>query len=204
MVFQKVLVALMGLWSVSAWAADPWCSARENRVHSFAWTATDKAEPRLGTVHVKHVDSGKTVQVIPNVENYHDDSDAFRFTDFNNDRCPDLLVTSSVAGIGNESNTVFLYDRKRRKFVLSKTLSEIGGLNIDRRDKNCVTGFWKGGAADFYTSKHCWRNGRLVIKREYSVGPVVNADGEQQCYQHITTEYHGGKKKVKKRCTQEF
>lgn len=183
-------------------AADPWCTAQESEVLSFEWIPTDKAEPRIGDIRIQHVASGRTLQVIRNVENYSDDSNSFRYRDLNNDRCRDMLVTSSVGGIGNESMTVFLYDRRRKRFVLSKALSEIGGLDVDRLDKNCVTGFWKGGAADFYTSKHCWRDGKLVIKREYSVSPVVTAG--RQCYLHTTTEYHGGKKSVKKSCTKEL
>lgn len=199
---HKLLFTLLGLWSTAVSAADPWCSARGNEVLSFEWTPTDAAEPRIGSVRVQHADSGKTVQVLKNVENYRDNSDSFRYQDLNNDGCRDLLVTSSVAGIGNESNTVFLYSPRTKRFVLSKALTDIGGLDVDRRDKNCVTGFWKGGAADFYTSRHCWRHGKLVIKSEYSVSPVVKAG--RDCYLHITTEYRDGKKRMKRSCTKEL
>lgn len=204
MACNKLVFALLGLWSLSARAADPWCSPQGSRAFSFEWAPQDSAQPSLGSVHIKSTSTGKTIQVLDDVENYHANGDAFRYRDWNNDGCGDLLVVSSVAGIGNESNAIYLYNPKRRRFVLNKALSEIGGLDMDQRDKNCVTGFWKGGAANFYTSKHCWRNGKLVIRNEYTVGPLIDADGNLKCYRHVTTEYRGGKKKVKKSCTKEL
>lgn len=201
---KKLLCALLSLWSASVWAADPWCSSRDTPAFSFEWAPKDKADPRLGSVTVKNSSSGQTLQFLDNVENYHDNSEAFRNTDLNNDGCGDLLVVSSVGGIGNESKTVFLYNPQSRRFVLHKVLSEIGGLEVDHRDKNCVTGSWKGGASSFGTVKHCWRGKKLVKQSEYSVKPRLGEDGNLQCYEHVATEYRAGKKNVKKSCTQEL
>lgn len=170
---------------------------------SFEWEPKDKAEPQLGSVGIKNTASGKTVQVLDNVERYSADT-PFGTQDLNNDGCRDLVVTSSVAGIGNESKTVFLYSPKKRRFVLSDALSAIGGLEIDPRDKNCVTGSWKGGAADFYSAKHCWSKGKLMLRSEASVSPMLREDGGLNCYQHVNTEYRAGKKRTRKDCTGEF
>jgi hypothetical protein len=84
-------------------------------------------------------------------------------------------------------------------------LSEIGGLDIDPKDKNCVTSFWKGGAADIGFAQYCWSNGTLLKRKEYSVSPLINEDdGELACYEHIETTYTNGKAETKRTCTMEF
>ena len=109
-----------------------------------------------------------------------------------------------MAGIGNETSTVFLYDRESKRFIYSDVLSEIGGLDIDSRNKNCVVSFWKGGAEDIYTAQYCWSKGKLLKKNEYSVSPIFGEDGAVKCYEHVETTYMGDKKKTKKTCTKEF
>lgn len=201
---RAAALAMLCCCALPAMAADPWCSARDKPALTFVWQPANKAEPSVGRVLVKDA-SGKTVQVLDKLENYFASSESLRSgTDFNNDGCRDLVVTNSVAGIGNESSSVFLYQPTTKRFVLSEALSEIGGLELDRDDKNCVTSFWKGGAADMYFARHCWNNGKLLIQRESQVSPRYKEDGEVQCYEHVETTYRGGKKRTKTDCTQEF
>jgi len=201
---RVAVLAMLCCCSLPAMAADPWCSVRDKPALTFAWQPANKAEPSVGRVFVKDA-SGKTVQVLDKLENYDGSSESLRTgTDFNNDGCPDLVVTNSVAGIGNETLSVFLYQPGKRQFVLNQALSEIGGLQLDSDDKNCVTGSWKGGAVDMYTARHCWNKGKLVIRGEYQVSARYKEDGEVQCYQHVETEYRNGRKRTKTSCTQEF
>lgn len=187
-----------------AMAADPWCSVRGKPALTFAWQPANQAEPSVGRVLVRDA-AGKTVQVLDKLENYGGSSDSLRTeADFNNDGCRDLVVTNSVAGIGNETISVFLYQPGKRRFVLNEALSEIGGLELASDDRNCVTGSWKGGAMDMYTSRQCWVKGRLVMKSEYQVSARYKEDGEVQCYEHVETAYRGGRKHTKTSCTQEF
>lgn len=191
-------------WTMSACAADPWCSAGAQPALSFEWLPKDKAEPSLGSVRIRDA-NGRIVQVLENVENYREDSASLGTgTDFNNDGCPDLVVTSSMAAIGNESVTAFLYNPRTRRFELSEALSAVGGLQLDSRDRNCVTGDWKGGAQDVYSQRLCWSKGKLVLESEYDVSPRYNKEGEFQCFLHTETVYRGGKKRERTKCTKEF
>ena len=202
--WKSLPIALLCCWSVSAWAADPWCGTSGSPAYTFEWQPKNEAEPRLGSVRVRDA-AGRTVQVLDAIENYHASGDMLGTNrDFNGDRCPDLVVTNSVAGIGNESLSVFLYQPASRRFVFNEALSAIGGLDVDARDKRCVTGFWKGGAADVHTERHCWRKGKLVLVEAYDVSPRYNEAGELQCYEHETATYHGGRKRVRRECTKEF
>ena len=201
MVWTKVSIAMLCCWPLFSWAADPWCSSRALQLE---WLPNNQAEPSVGSVQIKNP-SGKIVQVLGSLENYGENSESLRTSrDFNNDGCADLVVTSSVAAIGNESIKAFLYNPRTRRFDVSQALSGIGGLDIDPRDKNCVTGSWKGGAMDFYSARHCWRKGKLVMKSEHSVSPLYNDQGELQCYQNVITDYRGGKKRKRTSCTKEF
>lgn len=67
-----------------------------------------------------------------------------------------------------------------------------------------MTGYWKGGAEDMHSERHCWSKGKLVLKSEYEVSPLYNGEGEFQCYQHVETAYRGGKKHTRTSCTKEF
>lgn len=203
MTWSMLIIFSLSCLPTAALAADRWCSPAKGHAYSFAWESAGAADSGPGSVRVSNA-AGGTVQILANVENYSGSQELSKIHDYNNDGCDDLAIVSSVAGIGNESNTVFLYDRTRQRFVRSKILSAIGGLELDPRDRNCVTGFWKGGAMDFYTSRHCWKNGKLLIEKEYTVSAVSSEDGTQSCYLHVNTTYRGGKKKVAKRCTQEF
>ena len=181
---------------------DPWCSpAKEPHAYSFAWQPDRNASSGPGSVRVSNA-AGRTVQILANVEHDAGSQAPSKIHDYNNDGCDDLAIVSDVAAIGNESKTVFLYDRQRKRFVRSNILSEIGGLELDPRHRNCVTGFWKGGAMDFSTSRHCWKNGKLLIEKAYEVSAVGDEDGKHRCYLHVNTTYRGGKKRVTKRCTQ--
>lgn len=42
------------------------------------------------------------------------------------------------------------------------------------------------------------------MQSEYQVTPLYNPEGEFACYEHVETEYRGGKKREKKSCTKEF
>ncbi|KQQ96922.1 FG-GAP repeat protein [Massilia sp. Leaf139] len=208
MLWTKYTLALLCCASLPAWAADPWCSARGKPALTFEWVPKDQADPKLGSVRIKDV-SGKTVQVIDEMENYYGDSesDSESFdtrTDFNNDGCPDLVVTGSIAGIGNESQVVFLYERRTRRFAANEALSNIGGLELDPKDRNCVGGSWKSGADSVYTSRHCWKNGKLVMTNEYRMSPRLSPAGEFACYEHVETEYRDGRKRTKTSCTKTY
>jgi hypothetical protein len=161
----------------------------------------DTSQVENGSVRVRDA-AGKVVQVLDDQENYYHDTDALGTgVDFNNDGCPDLKVTNSVAGIGNESLSVFLYNPATRRFEFNRASSDLGGLDLDSRDPNCVTGFWKGGAVDMHSERHCWKKGKLVKEREWTVSARYNGEGEFQCYQHEETIYRGGKKHTHTDCT---
>lgn len=196
-------MAILCCWSLPAWAADPWCSPGGASALRFEWLPKDTSNPSIGSVRIKDA-SGKTVQMLNNVTNDYGNSESLRNRDFNNDGCPDLVVTADMAAIGNESVEAFLYDPRKKRFELNKALSGLGGLDLDPDDKNCVTSSWKGGAQDIYWAQHCWNKGKLVIQREYDVSPMYNTEGEFQCYQHITTDYRSGKKRERTDCTKEF
>ena len=189
---------------MSVWAADPWCNARDSRAYQFDWLPKHKPEESIGSVLIKDA-SGKIVQVLDNVENYHRSRESLDTSrDFNNDSCADLLVTRNVGATGNESVDAFLYNRKTKRFEVSKALSTIGGLDIDPRDKNCVTSSWKGGAMDFYAAQHCWNKGKLVMESEETVWPTYNDEDELQCYYHTKISYRGGKKRERTKCTKQW
>jgi len=192
---------------LAAWAAGPACGAPVR----FTWVpvAGEQAqpEPRTGRVDIVDVRSGRVVQAIDSVANYYgDDADgSLGAVDLNNDGCPDLVVTSDVAPIGNRSVTVYLYDRMRHRFVYSEALSAIGDPSVDDRDRNCVTGSWKGGAENVYSSRHCWRGGRLVLVSDYSLTPLIDRKtGEFACYEQIETTYVGKRKRVRRTCTKTY
>lgn len=158
------------------------------------------ADLGTGTVQIKDA-SGRIVQVLDDVENNQRSSESLETRkDFNNDGCADLVVTTSVAAIGNESIMVFLYNPNTRRFEVSEALSSIGRQDPDPRDKNCFNSHRKGGAMDFYTARHCWSKGKLVLKSEHSVSPVYNDGGEFECYYHVKTDYRGGKKRERTNC----
>lgn len=184
-------------------SATPYCGAPLR----FAWVPAGAPGTQSGRVDVIDVRSGRTVQRIGGVENYNaDQSDAGLDTvDLNNDGCADLVVTNSVAPIGNRSVTVYLYDRARRRFVANDALSALGDPTVDARDRNCVTGSWKGGAEDVYSSRHCWRDGRLVLVSEYSLSPLYHKEtGEFACYEQVETTYAGKRKRVRRTCTKTY
>lgn len=204
MTAKRISLALLALtlcWCASARAADPWCSAAGQPLLRFTWTPASESDAQHGRVHIQEAASGKTVQVIDAVENYFGNDDGLRVADFNHDRCPDLAIISSVAAIGNESSAVYVYDPASRTFVLHAALSEIGGLALDARDSNCVTGSWKGGADDFFATRSCWVKGRLVLQSESSVSPLLDSEGRLQCYQRTETTYRAGRKQTRQRCT---
>lgn len=198
----RLLVALCCAVPCAGWAAAASCGAPVR----FAWVpAAANAQP--GRVDVIDVRTGRTAQRIENVENYNADLDegGLEARDLNNDGCADLVVTNSVAPIGNRSVTVYLYDRARHRFVANEALSAIGDPSLDERDRNCVTGSWKGGAENAYGSRHCWRGGRLVLVSEYSLSPLYDKEtGEFACYEQVETTYVGKKKRVRRTCTKTY
>lgn len=200
MLWKRLSIAMLCCWCMSAWAANPWCSPAGTSALTFEWVPKDKAEPSIGSVRIRDA-SGKIVQVLDNLTNEYGNSESLRSDrDFNRDGCPDLIVTADMAAIGNESVDAFLYDSRKKRFILHKGLSALGGLDLDPENQNCVTSTWKGGAADIYWAQHCWNKGKLVIQREYDVSPMYNTEGEFQCYQHIATDYRGGKKRERTDC----
>lgn len=204
MVRRLVSMALLCCCPLSAWAAAPACGPEARDGFTFEWVPKDPSDPTVGSVRIKAA-SGQVVQVLDGLNNYWHDSDGLRTgRDYNNDGCPDLVVTDSMAAIGNESVAAFLYDPATGRFAYSEPLSVIGGLDLDPRDRNCVTGSWKGGAEDVFTDKHCWIKGKLVLKEEYSVSPLYNAEGEFQCYEHVRTVYRDGRKRIRRDCTRKF
>lgn len=189
---------------MSAWASDPWCSAGKTPAFNFEWQPKDQEEPSFGSVVIKDT-SGNTIQVLDDIDNYRGDAESlYANTDFNNDGCPDLVVTSFVGASGNETLTAFLYDRKTQRFAYSEALSNIGGLQLDPRNKNCVTASGKGGADTVYSERHCWSKGKLVLKSESKSVALYDDNGQLKCYQHVDTEYRGGKKRTRTSCTSEF
>ncbi|USX29175.1 hypothetical protein NHH73_13205 [Oxalobacteraceae bacterium OTU3CINTB1] len=195
-----MLLTVLSSCSPSAWA-DPWCGPRPEEVLRFKWLPEGGVESQVGSVQVEDIKSGKILQVLEHVENYRADSESLSSRDFNNDGCGDLVVTSAMAAIGNESSSVFLYDRASRRFVFSKVLSDLGGIDIDPGNPNCVTSSWKGGAENMYAATHCWRKGKLVLQSESSLTMLVDEDGDFSCYEQINTTYVNGRKKIRKRCT---
>ncbi|QNA89952.1 hypothetical protein G4G28_18245 [Massilia sp. Dwa41.01b] len=201
--WKTLSIAVLCCSSLPAWAADPWCSQRGKPAYRFEWVPEKEADRTRGSVHISDA-SGKTVQVLANLGNERANSESLDTSrDFNYDGCPDLAVTSDVGDTGNESLTVFLYKPKGRQFELSKALSEIGGLDIDNQHGKCVSGAWNVGEAEYYSSRHCWRQGKLVIDHEYDRTTRVNEDGEFVCMLHVETTYRNGKKRTQTKCTQE-
>lgn len=205
--WRTLFIILPGLASVPAWSADRQCHPNAKAMFTFTWRPQSAAEPKTGSLRIE-AHAGRTVQVLENLEYYYGDSDSADVMvdtrDFNNDGCGDLVIASSIAGIGNTSNTVFLYEPARRRFVANDALSAIMGRDIDPRDKRCVTSFGKGGAADMHTDRYCWSRGRLVLTEQYSISPRIDSDGAFTCYLHTTTTYRHGKKKTRTRCTQDL
>lgn len=203
MLRKIVPMALLCCCPLSALATTSSCGLRGKPAFSFDWLPQDRAEPSVGSVRVRHA-SGKTVQVLGNLENHYGDSASLQTrSDFNNDGCADLALTNSVGGMGTAGLTVFLYDPATGRFKRNRTLSDIGNLSIDPRDKNCVTGSWKTGADHYRGSRHCWTRGKLVLTEEYAVSPRTNEAGELQCYEQVTTTYRRGKKHERRACTKE-
>lgn len=204
---RTMLLILLGLASAPAWSAGKQCSLDARDMFTFAWVPKTAADPTVGSIRITDR-TGQTVQVLDNQTYYYGGdeaaADSLDTRDFNNDGCGDLVFASDVAAIGNTSNTAFLYEPDRGRFVLHELLSGIGGLDVDPSDKHCVSGFWKGGAMDVGTQKYCWSQGRLVLKEEFSVSPLINPEGEVACYVHTTTTYAGGKKKTRTKCTAKF
>jgi hypothetical protein len=201
---KHLAIAMLCCWFMSASAADPWCSSRGKPSFYFEWLPKDEAEPSLGSVRIKNA-SGAVVQVLENVENYRGDTESLDTgRDFNNDGCRDLVVTSSKGAAGDEGVTAFLYNSNTRRFELSESLSQISNLDLDPRDKNCVTESGKAPPDHVYDARYCWNNGELVKKSEhYSVG-VYNKKDELLCYRHERTDYYrGGKKRRRISCTKE-
>ena len=205
--WRTIFITVLGLASAPVLGADKQCTPDAKARFTFTWMPKTAAEPNVGSIRITDR-GGTTVQVLDNVENHYGDSesavDLMDTRDFNNDGCGDLVVTSSIAGIGNTISNAFLYHPASGRFVAHEALSGIMGLDIDPRDRRCVTGFGKSGAVDFDTARYCWSKGRLVLKEEYSVSQRVNLDGEPTCHMHITTTYRHGKKKVRTECTKDF
>jgi hypothetical protein len=199
---RRLLFALCCGVPCAGWAAGASCGASVR----FAWVPA-AAGAQSGRVDVVDVRSGRTVQRIDAGENYYagDPDGGLAAQDLNNDGCADLVVTNGVAPIGNRSVTVYLYDRARHRFVANDALSAIGDPSVDDLDRNCVTGSWKGGAEDVYSSRHCWRGGRLVLVSEYSLSPLYDKEtGEFACYEQVETTYVGKKKRVRRTCTKTY
>ncbi|WP_338765633.1 hypothetical protein [Massilia sp. METH4] len=167
--WRTIFIALLGLASAPAWSAGKQCDPDAKNTFTFTWIPKTASVPTAGSMRITDR-ADRTVQVLDNLEYYYGDSEdsgnLVDGRDYNNDGCGDLVLVSSVAAIGNTSNTAFLYDPVRRRFVEHEGLSVIMGLDIDPRDRRCVTGFGKGGAVDIHTARHCWSNGRLVLKEE--------------------------------------
>jgi hypothetical protein len=198
---KKAILLRICLVPLGAQAAGRRCDAQV----TFHWVPQDANAPSVGSVRVVDVRSAKTVQVLGGVTNHQGEDGGLFAQDLNNDGCPDLVVPSDVAPIGNTSSTVYLYDRASGRFVFNEALSAIGNINVDGRDPNCVTGDWKGGAEDVGGERYCWRKGRLVKTNEYSVRPLYDKEtGEFSCYEHIDTTYVGGRKRVRRDCTKRF
>ena len=206
MVWTKLSIAMLCFWSMGAWAADPRCSSRGTPALTFEWLPKNEAEPSvLGSVQIKDA-SGNIVQVLDNLENYYYEEGSEYFdtdTDFNNDGCADLVLTNAVGAPGNRSSTALLYNPKARRFEVSEALSKITNLSLDSHDKNCVNESWTGGGS-FYSARHCWNKGKLVLMSESSGEPLFNDEGKFLCYQHVDTNYHGGKKRKRTKCTKEL
>jgi len=204
---RQAVAALAWLMPAAAAVAAPAAGAACGVPVRFAWVPADAADPHVGRVDVIEARGGRVVQTIGGVENYYGDAEdgALAAQDLNNDGCPDLVVTSSVAAIGNRSATVYLYDRGRRRFVYHEGLSTIGDPTVDDRDPNCVTTSWKGGAEDSYSGRHCWRGGRLVLVSDYSLSPLYDKEtGEFACYEQVETTYVGKRKRVRRKCTKTY
>lgn len=205
--WPTIFITLLALASTPAWSAGTQCTSNAKAMFTFTWIPQSPAQPTTGSIRIADRD-GQTVQMLDNLEYYYGDSnpagESMDTRDFNNDGCGDLVIAYSIAGIGNTSSTAFLYDPARGRFVAHDALSGIMGLDIDPRDKRCVTGFGKGGAADIHASRYCWSKGRLALKEEYSVSPRVNSEGEHTCYMHTTTTYRHGKKKTRTKCTRDL
>ncbi|QNA89951.1 hypothetical protein G4G28_18240 [Massilia sp. Dwa41.01b] len=207
--WKTLSIVLLCCSSLPAWAFDPWCSPRGKQAYRFEWVVKGKAEDLdgsfVGEVRIRNA-SGKLVQVLGNVSNYYGEDSEWLpgARDYNNDGCPDLVMTSQVAGIGNASVEAYLYNPRRRRFELNEALSNIGGLDVDPRDKNCVTGGWKSGADSVYASRHCWKKGKLVLVSEYKISPRYKEGSESFCYEHIETTYRGGRKRTRTKCTKTF
>jgi hypothetical protein len=196
-----VLACFAALVPIAASAAGKTCDAR----FEFRWAPQDANAPSTGRVDVVDTRSGRTVQVLDGLQNYQGDDNGLSAQDLNNDGCADLIVTVEVAGIGNTSSAVYLYDPVRRRFAFDEALSAIGNLARDSRDPNCVTGDWKGGAEDVGGERYCWRKGKLVKTHEYSVRPLYDREtGEFSCYEHVDTTYVDGRKRVRRNCTKTF
>lgn len=204
---RLILLTLLALASAPAWSAGKQCSLDARTMFTFTWVPQTAADPTTGSVRITDR-AGRTVQVLDNQTYYYggdeDAANSMATGDFNNDGCGDLVFASDIAPIGNTSNTVFLYEPSRRRFVAHEQLSDIVGLDIDPRDKHCVTGFWKGGAEYVGTQRYCWSKGRLILKEEASVSPRIDSEGEIACYLHTRTTYRHGKKKTRTTCTKEF
>lgn len=204
MALKKLMMAVFCSSSLSAWAANPQCSAGKKTEFKFEWQPEVSLQARAGRVLVKDT-AGKIVQTLEGLENFRETSESLGTgRDFNNDGCPDLVVTSGLSGIGNETVTVFLYNPRTRRFEKSKRLSNLGGLDVDPRDKNCVTGSWKTGADSFHFERHCWLKGRLVLMSEEKDSAVLDSAGRLQCYRHVQSDYRDGKKRTRTNCTKEM
>ncbi|WP_322400283.1 XAC2610-related protein [Massilia luteola] len=198
---KRVLAGLAGLVPLAALAAGPACDAHAG----FAWRPADAGAPASGSVHVVDTRTGRTVQVLDGVQNYYGNDDGLFAQDLNNDGCPDLVVTTEVAPIGNRTSTIYLYDRASGRFVFSEALSAIGDINVDSRDPNCLTGDWKGGADDVGGERYCWRKGKLVKTNDYSVRPMYDKKtGTFSCFEHSETTHAGGRKRERRDCTKRF
>lgn len=197
------LLALL-LLAAPAWAADPWCETGGRSGLRLEWLPLDEADPHLGSLSVRDAADGRIVQVLEGLENYSGSLDAVEIADMDNDGCPDLAVLAQVAAIGNRSRAFFLYDRSRRRFAWSGELSGIGGLEVDPTDRNCLIAQWKGGAATIHTARYCWEGGRLALRHEYSVSPMVDEAGEMACYQHVESFHEAGGTRTETSCTAEF
>ena len=198
---RKAILLLLCLVPVAALAAGPRCDAQL----AFHWVPIEANAPTVGSVRVVDERSARTVQVLDGVTNYQGEDGGLFAQDLNNDGCPDLVVTSEVAPIGNTSSMVYLYDRASGRFVFDEALSAIGNINVDSRDRNCLTGDWKGGAEDVGGERYCWRKGKLIKTNEYSVRPLYDkATGKFSCYEHVVTTYAGGRKRVRRDCTKRF
>lgn len=204
--WRAMWIILLCLSSAPAWSSGSECSLDANTLFTFTWVPQTGDDPHVGSIRITD-HAGRTVQVLDNQTYYYgDDHPAGNMDtrDFNNDGCGDLVFANDIAPIGNTTYSAFVYEAARRRFVENESLSGVPGLELDEHDKNCVTGYWKGGAMEFISERSCWSKGELVLEEENSVYPKINTQGEPTCFVKTTTTYLHGRKNTTTKCTKKL